>query len=163
MAPQLRICCRQRIPFSLTRQFSEEEGSLYPVQFSFLYKTFHERLNRALYIESLLPPCYRQHKFRLCLKRYGHHSGCSPGDKCLLRSLENSDCGFITQTGTDISPYFIFSMYSCVIAVLAKPRYSSNNFNQISTIFKNSGFITKPRKDRWRTPQKTADKICMHS
>jgi hypothetical protein len=112
-----------------------------------------------------LKACYRRvtgkHKFRFYLKRYGHHSGCSPDDKCSLRSFEHSDCGFKTQTGTYISPYFILSMYSCVIGVLAKPRYSSNKFKQISTLFKNSNVITKPRKDRRPNPQKRADKICM--
>jgi hypothetical protein len=45
-------------------------------------------------------------------------------------------------------------MYSCVIVVLAKPRYSSNKFNQISAIFRNSYVTTKLRKDRWSNPLK---------
>ena len=86
MAPQLRIFCGQHIPFSLTRQFSEEEGSLYPVQFTFLYKKFHEKLNRALYsyIESWLPSCYRQAQVSFISEKYGHHSGRSLDDKVLF-------------------------------------------------------------------------------
>jgi len=68
-----------------------------------------------------------QHKFRLYLKRYGHHSGCSPDDKCSLRSLEHSDRGFKSQTGMDTSPCFILSMYSCVMGALGEARCSYNN------------------------------------
>jgi hypothetical protein len=137
-APQLTTCCGLRIPFSLTWQFSEEEGSLYPVQASFLYQTLHEKLNRALYIQSWLPSCYRPAQSAVHSKLVtvvlqastsfvyicDHHSGCFPDDNSFARTLRSwvqvpYRYGYISR--------FCISMYSCVIGVLAKPWCSYNN------------------------------------
>jgi hypothetical protein len=39
---------------SLTRHFSEEQESLYPIYFSFLYKTFYAKLKRSVVNSTLV-------------------------------------------------------------------------------------------------------------